>query len=108
SSKAVLLKEEFERFMHEEKPYLNPELKITDLVAELRVNRTYLSAFINAEYHMNFSCLINFYRIKAYDELRNDATKKHLTNQELIELVGFKSYRSFLRVRTQMADSKNC
>lgn len=108
SPKAVLVKEEFERFMHEEKPYLNPELKITDLVAELRVNRTYLSAFINAEYQVNFSCLINFYRIKAYDELRNDATKKHLTNQELIELVGFKSYRSFLRVRTQMADSKNC
>jgi AraC-like DNA-binding protein len=108
SPKAVLVKEEFERFMHEEKPYLNPELKITDLVAELRVNRTYLSAFINAEYQVNFSCLINFYRIKAYDELRNDATKKHLTNQELIELVGFKSYRSFLRVRTQMAESKNC
>jgi AraC-like DNA-binding protein len=107
-SKTILVKEEFERFMNDEKPYLNPELKITDLVAELRVNRTYLSAFINAEYQMNFSCLINFYRIKAYDELRNDATKKHLTNQELIELVGFKSYRSFLRVRTQMAESKNC
>ena len=35
---SLLSKERFEKYMQEDKPYLNPELKITDLIRELQTN----------------------------------------------------------------------
>ncbi|MEI3096093.1 MAG: hypothetical protein V8T33_07025 [Parabacteroides distasonis] len=45
-------------------------MRITDLAAGLSTNRSYLSAFINKEYGMNFCRLINRCRLMALDRLR--------------------------------------
>lgn len=98
-----LTKVSFEKYLTTEKPYLNPELKITDMIGPLQTNRTYLSSFINKKYGMNFSRLINLYRLKEYDRLLNIYSKEkdidHQINHQLIIRAGFGSYQSYLRAK---------
>lgn len=88
---------QLEDYMSGEKPFLNPKVKITDLVVALHTNRTYLSAFINSEYKMNFSRFINRYRLQELEKLRSDPDYIHLTGIELVEYAGFGNYRAYLR-----------
>ena len=54
---------QMDRWMEQEKPYVNPAFQQTDLRAVLPLNRTYLSQFIRAEYGCTF-----------YQWLREDAS----------------------------------
>ena len=59
------------RFFREHKPFLRPGYKMTDLVEDLDVNRTVLSAFINQTYGMNFNRYLNRFRLRELDRLRS-------------------------------------
>ncbi len=87
--------------MRTEKPYLNPNLKITDMMGYLKTNRTYLSAFINKEYGVNFSSFINMYRLEELDKLLANPKYTSYNNLYLITLAGFGSYDSYLRAKKQ-------
>jgi len=91
-------KKDFERYMKEKKPYLNPNLKITDILYEFHTCRSYMSAFINRTYGMNFSFYINTLRMKEYERLKKDPKNIKKTDSELISLAGF-SYRGFMRFK---------
>lgn len=97
STKLPIDKAAFEQYIQVHKPYLNPSLRITELAQTLRVNRTYLSAFINTEYKMNFSSYINHLRLNELYKLQNDPSLSELTRTELIEKAGFSNYRGYLR-----------
>lgn len=101
-----LSRKRFETFICERKPYLNPELRITDLAGELCTNRTYLSGFINSEYSMNFSRYINRLRLEELDRLRRLPQSRDETNMELVLRAGFSSYRSYLRAKSMEDKSK--
>ncbi|MDR0892921.1 MAG: hypothetical protein LBN24_09945 [Mediterranea sp.] len=92
------VKAAFEAYMLQQKPYLNPELKITDLITELpfQTNRQYLSGFINREYNMNFRSYINFLRMQEMEELRKLSKSRPMNEVELALAAGFPSYRSYL------------
>lgn len=96
----------FEAYMQEAKPYLNPLLKITDLVLPLGTNRSYLSAFINREYGMNFSRFINFCRLQELERLRHLPEHKERTGVELVLMVGFCDFRSYKRIKTEVDKMK--
>lgn len=96
---ASLDREEFEQYLLENKPYLNPRLSINDLATGLSTNRTYLSAFINNEYGMNFCRLINQYRLMEIERLRQEPGYNSKNNMELVLAVGFGNYRNYLRVK---------
>jgi AraC-like DNA-binding protein len=85
----------FEIWINKHKPYLNPELKITDLIYPLATNRTYLSKFINNEYGMNFSHYINTLRLKELDRLRKDPACANANKMELLLRAGFSSYSGY-------------
>ena len=89
----------FEDYIRHRKPYTNPNLRITDIAADLNSNRTYISAFINREYGMNFNRLVNSYRLRELDKLRSSAAGAGLSNVELIIASGFNNYRSYLRAK---------
>ncbi|MDR0700775.1 MAG: AraC family transcriptional regulator [Tannerella sp.] len=91
----------FALYLRDRKPYLNPQLRITDIAADLCTNRNYVSAFINREYGMNFSRLINRCRLKELDRLRLSPDHRKNTNLELVLMAGFSSYRSYLRVKSE-------
>lgn len=94
-------RKQFERYLRENKPYLNPNLRITDLAALLSTNRTYLSGFINKEYDMNFCRFINRYRLQELDRLRLLPSGVTKSNIDLVLAAGFSNYRSYLRVKNE-------
>lgn len=89
----------FERYMRKARPYLNPELKITDLALAMQTNRCMLSRFINRQYGMNFSQYINRLRLRELETLRNDPACARLDEEELACLSGFSNFRSYVRVK---------
>nr|WP_284710978.1 AraC family transcriptional regulator [Bacteroides ovatus] len=92
---------QFERYLRDKKPHLDPKLRITDLAAGLNTNRNYLSAFINREYGMNFSRLINRCRLAELDKLRLSPRYSTKSNMELVLMAGFGNYRNYLRVKKE-------
>lgn len=92
-----LNRKRFEKFIHRNKPYVNPDFKITDLVDSLDVNRTALSAFINRTYGMNFNRYMNRMRLKELAALRSRPENKDKSVSSLIGKVGFKDFRNYSR-----------
>ncbi|MBP2832258.1 helix-turn-helix domain-containing protein [Aquimarina sp. U1-2] len=85
-------------YMENEKPYLNPGLKQSDVAKQLSISVHLLSKILNDCFQRNFNGFINLYRV-------NEA-KKRLKNPEFIHNkiiaigyeVGFSSKTSFYRV----------
>ena len=96
----------FEKYMHEHRPYLNPELRITDLIPAFRTNRTHLSRFINREFGMNFSRYINMLRLQEMEVLRNDRSCAHLSEEERACMAGFGSFRGYIRVKRMIGQEE--
>lgn len=94
-------RKQFERYLREKKPHLDPRLRITDLAVGLNTNRSYLSAFINREYGMNFSRLINRCRLRELDRLRLSPRYSGKSNMELVLMAGFGNYRNYQRVKKE-------
>lgn len=97
----IIDRKQFERYLHECKPYLDPNLRITNLAVELNTNRSYLSGFINKEYGMNFCRLINRLRLQELDRLLQLPVNAKKANMDLVLMAGFSSYRSYLRAKTE-------
>ena len=96
----------FERYLRDKKPYLDPKLRITDLVTVLHTNRSYLSGFINKEYNMNFCSLINCCRLEELDRLRLQSSNAEKNNMDLVLMAGFSSYRSYLRAKSEQDERR--
>ena len=67
----------------------------TLLAKLLQTNTRYLSAVVNSRFGMNYSCLLNEYRVK--DALRLLADKKNAEKnvEEISAMVGFANRQSF-------------
>ncbi len=94
----------FEEYMKREKPFLNSQLVIADLIGPLQTNRSYLSAFINNTYGMNFRMYMNKCRLMEFNLLMERAEFKGMQEEELVLLAGFKSMESFKRTRAFVGD----
>lgn len=97
----MVTRKHFERYLRDKKPYLNPNLRITELAAGLNTNRTYISSFIKKEYGMNFCRFINRCRLQELDRLRLQPSNAKKTNIDLVLMAGFSNYRSYLRVKKE-------
>ena len=80
-----------------DRPWLNPNLKIWDVVLSLRTNRTYLSAVINKRLNNNFNDFVNDYRIREAISIIREDNHSRLTLQAIAEMSGFGSSISFIR-----------
>lgn len=87
------LMKHLEQYFDENKPYLNTDLKITDVARAMKTNRTYLSNYLSSELHTNFNRFVNKYRIEESIRLLQNAGEKKLF--EIAELSGFNSYSAF-------------
>ena len=77
------------------KKYKDPNFSSKDLAKLLKTNTRYLSAVVNSRFGMNYSCLLNEYRVK--DALRIMADKKNADKnvEEVSAMVGFANRQSF-------------
>ena len=85
--------------MEQEKPYLNPELKLIDLRVILPMNRTYLSQLINRAYGCNFYQFVTNYRIEEAKRLMREHPDMKV--HEVAQLSGFASASVFSRTFTR-------
>jgi len=82
-------------YFHQQKPYLNPELTITEVARKLNVSVKYLSQVINESLGKNFYDFINSYRIEeAKQQLKNE-TDSRKTILEVLYESGFNSKSAF-------------
>ena len=93
----IISQKELENYFKEQKPYLNPMLKIEDIADFFHTNRVYTSKFINETYGMNFNQYINSWRINEVKELEKIEANKTKSTTELSQLAGFGSVRSYWR-----------
>ncbi len=93
--KARSLKRQLEEVLETEKPYLNANLKISDLSQRMGVAENYISQVVNAEFEMSFNDFINGYRVKAFKAMTADGDKNHLTLFGIAEECGFQSKSTF-------------
>lgn len=92
-----LTRKRFEEYFREYKPYLSPELKITDLIEPLKANRTVISNFVNKTYGLNFNRYINRLRIKELERLKSLPANKEIEIALLLSKAGFSSMRNYTR-----------
>ena len=92
-------REKLEQWMQTEKPYLNPEFRLSDLRQVLPLNRTYLSQLINTEYDCTFYQFVTNYRIDEAKRLMKE--KPDLKMQDIAEQCGFSSPVVFSRIFTR-------
>lgn len=85
-----------EKLMEQEKPYLNSDLKMSDIASALGIHQNEISACINSNKGCSFSQFINGYRVAhAQQLLREDPGRK--ISQVGLES-GFANNTSFYRV----------
>ena len=77
-----------------DKPFLNPLYSMDDLVRALASNKTYVSRLINVSTGMNFSQLVNKYRVNYARDLY--ASDMELKVKDLADMAGFHSQVTFI------------
>ena len=78
-----------------EKRYRDPSFSAKELAKELETNTRYISAVINSRFNMNFSCLLNEYRVKEALHRMTDKRYADETIEEISAVVGFSNRQSF-------------
>ena len=84
-----------EQWMETEKPYLDPNFKLIDLMRALPMNRTYLSEFINTTYGCTFYQFVTRYRIEEAKRIMRE--NPELKMADVAVRSGFSSQSVFSR-----------
>lgn len=69
SPNSIVLMERLRQLMDEQKPYLNPDLKLQDVADMLGTNRTYITNAIKESCGQTFSLFVNTYRVEYAKQL---------------------------------------
>lgn len=78
-----------------EKRYRDKDFSAKQLAQELNTNTRYISAVINSRFGMNFSSIVNEYRVKEALHKMTDKRFLDLTIEEIGSCVGFANRQSF-------------
>lgn len=87
--------EEVNTWFEREKPYLNDDLRLTDLQRVFPISRSYLSQLFNKELGMSFSDYVNQFRVEESKRLMEAEPLASL--QDIAERSGFHSISTFRR-----------
>ena len=92
---AYFLLKKINDYMLQSEPFLNPELSLKQLAAELKTPERLLSGVINQYSNQNFYDFINNFRIEKAKKLLAEDTLKKSTIQEIFYDSGFNSKSTF-------------
>lgn len=91
------LKQRLAQYMEDEKPFLNPELKMKELASIMETNPSILSRVINTGFGQNFNDFINSRRVEAVKQRLADPTSSQYSLLGIAEQCGFNSKSTFNR-----------
>ncbi len=94
-----LTKKRFEEYITQRRLWLDPNVKLTDLVEPLGKSRTTLSNFINKTYGMNFNQYINSLRLTELGRLMALPSNAGKSAADLFYKAGFASKRNYTRAK---------
>ncbi len=80
-----------------QKLYEEPELSLLDVAKKLQTNVTVLSKAVNQGFGMNFNDFVNYYRVKAFEQLALQGEHKQQTLLSMAYECGFNSKATFNR-----------
>ncbi|MDA3881626.1 MAG: helix-turn-helix domain-containing protein [Prolixibacteraceae bacterium] len=86
------------KFFEEEKPYMNAEIKVSDVAEKLDIPTHEISQVINRYMNKSFNDLVNGYRVAEVKKIMSDPEYSKYTLIALSENCGFNSKTSFYRV----------
>lgn len=95
SEESERLFEQVEIFFEQEKPHLNPDLRLDDLAKQMHVSRNHLSQAINEQGKIAFWNFVNRYRLQEVRVKLFDPANDHLTIEALAMDSGFNSLSTF-------------
>jgi AraC-like DNA-binding protein len=84
--------------MEEEKPYLNPELRISTIAEKMNTTTNILSQVLNQELKKNYFDFINEYRIAEAMRKLSDPEYSHISIFGIAQDSGFKNKNTFNRL----------
>lgn len=90
-----------QKYMENEKPYMNPELRLSDLSYKLNIPAHKLSQVINTVADQNFFEFVNSYRVREVKSRLHKTEFEHLSLEGIAKDCGFNSSASFYRVFKQ-------
>lgn len=96
-SEAEQYVEKLTDYMLQSKPYLNPDLTLSQLASEVGISSHYLSQVINEHIKLNFFDFVNQYRVEAF---KDSITNPQYNNYSLLGIAfdcGFNSKSAFNR-----------
>lgn len=96
---STMIRDTVNRLFIEEKLYLNPRLKLSDVARLVGTNRTYISRFFNQENGQTFYDYVNNLRIKYAENLLRSSTRPLSV---IAQESGFNSLSTFRRVFSQV------
>ncbi|GAA4115307.1 hypothetical protein GCM10022393_15430 [Aquimarina addita] len=85
-------------FMEEEKPYLDHEIKQSDIANDLSISVHLFSEILNSCFQKNFNNFINLYRVNEAKQLMKEPTYRNYKVLAIGYEAGFPSKTSFNRV----------
>lgn len=77
------------------KMYKNKDYSAKQLAQDLGTNSRYVSAVVNVKFHMNYTSLVNKYRIEEAMSLLVDKRYRNLNMEDISDMVGFANRQSF-------------
>jgi len=96
-SDLVVLKTNLLAYMEIEKPYLDPDLSLSDLARRMHTNPVVLSQVINTGVGKNFNDFVNEYRVEEFKRQVREPANAHLSFLGLALDCGFNSKATFNR-----------
>lgn len=91
-------------YFNDYKPFLDPQINLTKLSADLNACSHNISLTINMRFNMNFFDLINSYRIKEAKMMLADVNNRNLTIEAIGQECGFNTKSAFYRAFKKHTD----
>lgn len=88
-------KEELLELMRRERPYLDPQINLSDLSERLSISTKHLSQVINQSFGQSFFDFVNSYRVGEVQRILKESGDDKLTVLEAMYEAGFNSKSSF-------------
>ena len=77
------------------KKYKDKDYSAKQLAEDLGTNTRYISAVVNVRFHMNYTSVVNKFRIEEAMTILTDKRYKDLNMEEVSDMVGFANRQSF-------------
>jgi AraC-like DNA-binding protein len=91
------VEERLKKYFDKQKPYLDPDLTLSDVAMAIGTNRNYLSQLLNSRYGVNFYTFVNNHRIdyaiRLIEQEKNDSSSGLISLES-----GFKSRSVFYKL----------